>query len=72
MTCDHDMAGHMQCGTTTRHKALDFGFIAPMAPTFAESLAHVVAPLVVRQPVARYMQFPVVASLPVPLKPPRA
>lgn len=70
-SCAHDVAGHMTCGMHTKHSALDFGFIAPMAPTFIEPLIHIAAPAAVRQPVANFKQFPFATDLSVPLEPPR-
>ena len=71
MMC-HGSAEKMQCGPNSRHKALDFGFIAPIAPTHAMSMVKLIVPAPTRRTVTNYIQLPLSRALSAPLEPPRS
>ena len=60
------------CPMKSGHRALDFGFIAPIAPTHPMPIIKLVVPGEMRQAVAGYAQSLVSVFLSAPFEPPRS
>jgi hypothetical protein len=60
------------CGTHQGHHALDYGFIAPIAPTAPLPHAQLAAPLISHEFVALYAQSAVAGFSSAPFEPPRS
>jgi hypothetical protein len=73
MDCHHGKAGHaMFCSMKAGHQLMDFGFLAPLAPTTLSSSVILVLPVPAR---AKITQGGVVASSgfpSAPFEPPRS
>ena len=52
------------CSMKSGHHPLDFGFVAPMAPTYTTSAAKLEAPVSIRRAVTSDNQSPLTSSLP--------
>jgi len=60
------------CGTHRGNHALDYGFIAPMAPTAPLSHPRLARPAISNEFVAQYVQSSVAGFLSAPFEPPRS
>jgi hypothetical protein len=69
MHSQHSQICH--CPVKTGHRALDFGFIAPMAPTQAMPTAELGVPVSLRRAVTNYEQSPLSRLPSEPFEPPR-
>lgn len=73
MLCGRRPAGHApMCGTKSGHQPLDYGFIAPMAPTAPEALVVLAAPSAARQSLAFDSQSELPGFRSAPFEPPRS
>jgi hypothetical protein len=72
MLCHHGEAGHfIECTMTPGHHGLDYGLIAPVAPTTPSAIAFIGAPDVNRAIASQYGELANSGFLPTPLQPPR-
>jgi len=60
------------CGTHQGHHALDYGFIAPIAPTAPLSQVKLDSPVLSRELIAEYAQSSVAGFFSAPFEPPRS
>jgi hypothetical protein len=72
MLCHHGEAGHFfECAITPGHHGIDYGLIAPLAPTTPSAIAFIGSPDVNRSIAGQLHQVPTSGFLPTPLQPPR-
>jgi hypothetical protein len=73
MSCHHSAAGHvLECTIHSNRHQPDYGFIAPLAPTFVASSAGLAAPVLTGELSLPYAQAPCSGFLSAPSEPPRA
>jgi hypothetical protein len=72
MMCEGSSGNMSQCPMRSGHRPLDFGFIAPIAPTYPMPITTLIVPGATRQPVASYGRHPVLGFLSAPFEPPRS
>jgi hypothetical protein len=72
MLCHHGEAGHFfECTMTPGHHGVDYGLIAPVAPTNPSLITCISAPDVNRAIASQYGEVANSGFLPTPLQPPR-
>lgn len=72
MLCHHGEAGHFfECTMTAGHHGLDYGLIAPIAPTTPLAIAFIGSPDVNRAIPGQFREVATPGFLPTPLQPPR-
>ena len=59
------------CGMKLKHRSMDYGFLAPIAPTAPLPVAAVPSPAIARETVAIFTPSPLSGYLPEPFEPPR-
>jgi len=73
MACHHGEAGHaMYCSMNAGHHLMDFGFLAPLAPTTPSSSASLVLPLPARIAIAQSIDSLPSGFFAAPFEPPRS
>ncbi|MGB8542158.1 MAG: hypothetical protein WCD49_11035 [Candidatus Acidiferrales bacterium] len=72
MLCHHGEAGHLfNCTMMPGHHGIDYGLIAPVAPTSPSAVAFISAPDVSRATAGRLHEVATSGFLSTPLQPPR-
>jgi|SRR5580700_2998939 hypothetical protein len=73
MACHHGEAPHaMYCSMKTGHDLMDFGFLAPLAPTAPSSSVSLVLPIPVRTAIAQSIDSLPAGFFAAPFEPPRS
>jgi hypothetical protein len=73
MACHHGEAGHaMYCSMKTGHDPMDFGFLAPLAPTTPSSSVSLVLPIRIRTAIAQSLDSLPAGFFAAPFEPPRS
>jgi hypothetical protein len=73
MTCHHGEAGHaMFCSMKAGHHLMDFGFLAPLAPTAPSSSVILVLPVPARTAIAQSLDSLPAGFFSAPFEPPRS
>ena len=73
MSCHHGEAGHLMfCSMKAGHHLMDFGFLAPLAPTAPSSLVGLVLPVPARNAIAQSMDPLASGFFAAPFEPPRS
>ena len=73
MDCHHGQAGHaMFCSMKASHQLMDFGFLAPLAPTAPSSSVILVLPVPARAAIAQSIDSLPAGFFSAPFEPPRS
>jgi hypothetical protein len=73
MACHHGEAGHaMYCSMKADYHVMDFGFLAPLAPTAPSSSVSLVLPLPARAAIAQFIDSLPSGFFAAPFEPPRS
>jgi hypothetical protein len=73
MACHHGEAGHaMYCSMKAGYHVMDFGFLAPLAPTTPSSSVSLVLPLPARAAIAQFIGSLSSGFFAAPFEPPRS
>ncbi len=72
MLCHHGEAGHFfECSMTPSHHGIDYGLIAPVAPTAPSAIAFIGSPDINRASAGQLHEVAISGFLSTPLQPPR-
>jgi hypothetical protein len=73
MDCRHGDAGHaMFCSMKAGHQLMDFGFLAPLAPTAPSSFVSLLLPIPARTAIAQSIDSLPTGFFAAPFEPPRS